>query len=76
MSESNNGRPRRRAARSAGPPVEDVQFVDVTVDAVAAASAEVVDVEVAGADEAPVVAAPVELTKAAVVDEEVDDDSA
>ncbi|MFC9874030.1 hypothetical protein [Nocardia salmonicida] len=76
MSENNNGRPRRRAARSAGPPVEDGQVVDVTVDAGAVESAEVVDVEVAAAEEATVVAAPVELTKAAVVDEEADDDSA
>ncbi|MEV4206812.1 hypothetical protein [Nocardia salmonicida] len=76
MSESNNGRPRRRAARSAGPPVEDVQVVDVTVDAGAVESAEVVDAEVAAAEEATVVAAPVELTKAAVVGEEADDDSA
>ncbi|WP_328658899.1 hypothetical protein [Nocardia salmonicida] len=70
MSESNNGRPRRRAARSAGPPVEDGQVVDVTVDAGAVESAEVAD-----AEEATVVAVPVELTKAAVVDE-ADDDSA
>ncbi|MGW6119996.1 hypothetical protein ACWFRF_13205 [Nocardia sp. NPDC055165] len=76
MSESSNGRPRRRAARSAGPPVEDVQVVDVTVDAGAVESAEVADAEVATAEEATVVAAPVELTKAAVVDEEADDDSA
>ncbi|MFD9551346.1 hypothetical protein ACFWBG_28505 [Nocardia salmonicida] len=76
MSEHSNGRPRRRAARSAGPPVEDGQVVDVTVDAGAVESAEVVDAEVAAAEEATVVAAPVELTKAAVVDEEADDDSA
>lgn len=75
MSESNNGRPRRRAARSAGPPVEDVQVVDVTVDARAGESAEVADAE-AAAEEATVVAAPVELTKAAVVDEVAGDDSA
>ncbi|MFD6101781.1 hypothetical protein ACFWFQ_03870 [Nocardia salmonicida] len=76
MSENSNGRPRRRAARSAGPPVEDGQVVDVTVDAGAVESAGVVDAEVAAAEEATVVAAPVELTKAAVVDEEADDDSA
>ncbi|MFD4439716.1 hypothetical protein ACFWPK_08030 [Nocardia sp. NPDC058519] len=81
MSESNNGRPRRRAGRSAGPPAEDVQVVDVTVDGGAVESAEVVDAEVASDEDATVVAATVELTKSAVVDEAVvdedaDDDSA
>lgn len=81
MSESNNGRPRRRAARSAGPPVDDVQVVDVTVDAGAVESAEVAGAEVAADEDATVVAATVELTKSAVVDEAVvdedaDDDSA
>ncbi|MFD4462250.1 hypothetical protein [Nocardia sp. NPDC058480] len=72
MSESNNGRPRRRAGRSAGPPVEDVQVVDVTVDGDAVESAEVVDAEVASDADATVV---VELTKSAVVDEVVDEDA-
>ncbi|MGC4987971.1 hypothetical protein [Nocardia salmonicida] len=75
MSESNNGRPRRRAARSAGPPLEDVKVVDVTVDAGAVGSAELAGAEVASDEDATVVAVPVELTKAAVV-EEADDDSA
>ncbi|TCK01289.1 hypothetical protein [Nocardia alba] len=70
MSESNNGRPRRRAARSAGPPVEDVRVVDVTVDAGVPAA------EKTSTEDAAVVAAPVTLTKPDVVPDEVDEESA
>ncbi|MFD6450700.1 hypothetical protein ACFWF3_07940 [Nocardia sp. NPDC060220] len=76
MSESNTGRPRRRAARSAGPPVEDVQVVDVTVDAGAVESAEVAGAEAAPGKDATVVVAPVVLTKPEVVADQVDEESA
>lgn len=70
MSESTNGRPRRRAARSAGPPVEDGQVVDAVVDAETVKSAEL-------APAVDATAATVGLTKSEVVaDEDVDDDSA
>ncbi|MFC9473859.1 hypothetical protein ACFTS5_16890 [Nocardia sp. NPDC056952] len=76
MSESNTGRPRRRAARSAGPPVEDVKVVDVTVDAGAVEPAEVAGAEAAPDKDATVVAAPVVLTKPEVVADQVDEESA
>ncbi|MFI6220395.1 hypothetical protein ACIBEH_07560 [Nocardia salmonicida] len=75
MSENSNRRPRRRAARSAGPPVDDVKVVDGNVGAGAVEPAESVSAEVAPDEAATVVAAPVELRKSDVVAED-DDDSA
>ncbi|MFE9784416.1 hypothetical protein ACFYO7_03465 [Nocardia salmonicida] len=76
MSENSNRRPRRRAARSAGPPVDDVKVVDGNVDAGVVEPAGAVGAEAAPDEDATVVAAPVELRKSEVVAEEADDDAA
>ncbi|WP_410874322.1 hypothetical protein [Nocardia sp. A7] len=84
MSENSNRRPRRRAARSAGPPVEDATVVDRSVDAAAPAATvelvksakDVVDETAAVGPAKDTETAVVGLTKSEVVDSEADDDSA
>lgn len=86
MSENSTPRPRRRAARSAGPPVEDATVVDRTVGAAmaeepAAATVELVKSEVAAEDDETAAAGLVKDTDTAVArlakpEAEVDEDSA